>query len=50
MFYVLGLNIEYVKLSDDDRILYNQYLAAKKEKNFAKSDEIRQILMEKGIM
>ena len=50
MFYVLGLNIEYIKLSDDDRTLYNQYLAAKQEKNFAKSDEIRQILMEKGIM
>ncbi len=50
MFYVLGLNIEYVKLSDDDRALYNQYLGAKQEKNFAKSDEIRQILMEKGIM
>ena len=50
MFYVLGLNIEYVKLSDDDRTLYNQYLEAKQEKNFAKSDEIRQILMEKGIM
>ena len=50
MFYVLGLNIEYVKLSDNDRTLYYQYLAAKQEKNFAKSDEIRQILMEKGIM
>ena len=50
MFYVLGLNIEYVKLGEDDRSLYNQYLAAKQEKNFAKSDEIRQILIQKGIM
>ena len=50
MFYVLGLNIEYVKLTADDRALYSDYLAAKSEKNFAKSDEIRQILISKGIM
>lgn len=50
MFNVLGLNIEYVKLGDEERRLYNDYLAAKQEKNFAKSDEIRQILISKGIM
>ena len=50
MFNVLGLNIEYVKLGDEERALYNDYLAAKQEKNFAKSDEIRQILIGKGIM
>ena len=50
MFNVLGLNIEYVKLGNEERRLYNDYLAAKQEKNFAKSDEIRQILISKGIM
>ena len=50
MFFVLGLNIEYVKMGAEDKDLYNQYLAAKQEKNFAKSDEIRQILIQKGIM
>lgn len=50
MFNVLGLNIEYVKLGEEERVLYNDYLAAKQEKNFAKSDEIRQILISKGIM
>ena len=50
MFSVLGLNIEYVKLGAEDLDLYQQYLAAKQEKNFAKSDEIRQILIQKGIM
>ena len=50
MFNVLGLNIEYVKLGDEERALYNDYLAAKQEKNFAKSDEIRQKLISKGIM
>ena len=50
MFNVLGLNIEYVKLENEERALYNEYLAAKQEKNFAKSDEIRQKLIAKGIM
>ena len=50
MFNVLGLNIEYVKLGVEERTLYNDYLAAKQEKNFAKSDEIRQKLIAKGIM
>ena len=50
MFSVLGLNITYVKLGDEERALYNDYLAAKQEKNFAKSDEIRQKLIAKGIM
>ena len=50
MFYVLGLDIKYVKLEKDDLDLLNQYNQAKSDKNFAKSDEIRQILIEKGIM
>ena len=50
MFYVLGLNITYRKLDDNDRALYREYNAAKMEKNFAKSDQIRQLLIEKGIM
>ena len=50
MFHVLGLNIEHVKLEAEERALYNEYLAAKQEKNFAKSDEIRQKLIAKGIM
>ena len=50
MFYVLGLNITYTKMGADDLALYDAYLAAKSEKNFAKSDEIRQTLIAKGIM
>ena len=50
MFYILGLNIGYVKMGVEERNLYNQYLAAKQEKNFAKSDEIRQTLISKGLM
>ncbi len=50
MFSVLGLNIEYVKLTGEDKAIYQQYLMAKQEKNFEKSDEIRKILIDKGIM
>ena len=50
MFYVLGLNIIYKKMGDDDLALYREYLAAKSEKNFAKSDDLRQILMQRDIL
>ena len=50
MFEILGLNITYTKMTDEDYVLYDQYLASKAEKNFEKSDEIRKILISKGIM
>ena len=50
MFYVLGLDINYVKFDDDISSLYKQYLLSKENKDFAKSDEIRKILIEKGVM
>ncbi len=50
MFEILGLNITYTKMADEDYALYDQYLASKAEKNFEKSDEIRKILISKGIM
>ena len=50
MFHVLGLDIQYTKLSKEDKELYNQYLQAKSMQDYAKSDELRQILSQKGIM
>ena len=50
MLYVLGLEIPYKVLSDEDKVLYKEYLDSKANKDFAKSDEIRQKLIEKGIM
>ena len=50
MFYILGLNITYVKMGAEDRALYSEYNAAKMEKNFAKSDDLRQKLIDKGIL
>ncbi len=50
MFSILGLDINYVKLDENDKILYKNYIISKENKDFAKSDELRQILLEKGIM
>ena len=50
MFYVLGLDIGYVALTQEDKRLYQQYLEFKANKDFEKSDLVRQELIKKGIM
>ena len=50
MLYVLGLDIGYKVLNDDDKALYRSYLEAKANRDFAKSDEIRKELMERKIL
>ncbi len=50
MFNILGLDINYVTLSEEDKKLYQEYLDAKKEQNYAKSDEIRTLLSNKNIL
>ena len=50
MFYVLGLDITYVKFDNDISALYKEYLLSKENKDFSKSDILRQELIEKGVM
>ena len=50
MLYILGLDIKYTELTEDDKKLYNEYLEAKSNKDFAKSDEIRKELIERKIL
>ena len=50
MFHVLGLDIKFTKMNDEDLRLYQDYLDAKSKQDYAKSDEIRQILSERNIM
>ncbi len=45
MLNILGLKLDYPILNDELKNIYNAYLEAKKEKNFAKSDELRKILI-----
>lgn len=48
--YILGLSFKPTKLSEDEISLYKAYLEAKKEKNYALSDELRKKLMELNIL
>lgn len=50
MLSILGLKIDYPILNDELKNIYNQYLEAKKAKDFAKSDELRKILIENKIL
>ena len=48
--YILGLHFTPNKLSDEDLSIYKAYLLAKENKDFAKSDELRKVLIEKNIL
>lgn len=48
--YILGLHFTPSKLSDEDLTIYKEYLLAKENKDFAKSDELRKVLIEKNIL
>ena len=50
MLSILGLDINYIVLSDEDKALYQEYIIAKSNKDFAKSDEIRAQLIERKIL
>jgi cysteinyl-tRNA synthetase len=46
---ILGLGIVFPELTADDKRLYQEYDEAKGKKDFAKSDELRGILIKKGL-
>lgn len=50
MFYVLGFAFDYPVLSKEDKEMYALYLQYKEEKNFVKSDELREVLIKKNIL
>ncbi len=50
MLWILGLDINYVVMSDEDKKLYNDYLLYKQNKDFDNSDKVRKLLIEKGIL
>ncbi len=47
---ILGIQVPYPVLSDEDKALYKAYMDAKAAKDFAKSDELRALLSTKGIL
>lgn len=50
MMKVLGIKIEDVILSNEDKELYNKWEQEKANRNFDKADEIRKVLLDKGIL
>ncbi len=50
MLYVLGIYIDELKLSKEDKETYNAWSKAKAEKDFETADKYRAVLSEKGIL
>ncbi len=50
MLSILGLAIEFTILTAEDHQLYKDYLQAKSNQNFGRSDEIRKILHKRNIL
>ena len=49
MLSILGLDINYVKMDENDKKMYQNYLISKENKDFEQSDKLRYELIEKGI-
>ncbi len=47
---ILGLSYKFAPLSDEDRALLAEFNKAREKKNFARSDELRPVLMERGLL
>ena len=50
MLDVLGIRYERLVLTDVDREIYDEWTKAKTDKDFTKADELRAILMQRGIL
>ena len=50
MTSLLGLSYPVESLKDEDIAVYNSYIKARDEKDYARSDSLRKILIEKGIL
>ncbi len=50
MLWVFGVIVDPVVLCEEDKELFNGWEAARKEKDFAKADEFRNRLSEKGLL
>ena len=48
--YILGLEYEFISLSEEDKALYQEWLGYREQKDFENADRLRAILVEKGIL
>ena len=49
MLYVYGLNQNLERMSLENRNLYNEWIDARKKKDFSKADELRNKLLSNGV-
>jgi hypothetical protein len=49
MLDILGLDLKFTILTTEDRQLYAEFLVAKQQQNFVRSDDIRKILNQRHI-
>lgn len=50
MFNILGLDIKYPRLTDDDRILYHRYVQLREARDYKASDALRAELIKRKIL
>ncbi len=50
IMYILGVELKYTRMNEEDKKLYNDWNEAKKNKDFEKADSIRAILVERNIL
>ena len=50
MLYVLGIKLDRIVLSDDDKGVFANWNRAKAEKDFDAADQYRAVLMERGLL
>ena len=50
MLKVLGIEVEKLKMSEEDKDIFNKWNEAKAQKDFEKADEYRAILTERGLL
>jgi len=50
MLDVLGITVETIAVTEEDREIYQKWNEAKKAKDFAAADEYRAKLSEKGLL
>ena len=50
MLYILGIYIDEVILTDEDKEIYDKWNEAKSKKDFETADKFRAILMERNIL
>ena len=50
MLYVLGIEFDKISMTQEDKVMYQNWRSAVKKKDFETADTLRAALIEKGIL